>query len=154
MNSDAYANEVYLKDGKNKIDFIGDQDTELQIIFALDISYKPNSKVPEFNLLVDKFYYDYTSLWNNVDPFAYKIQNSKIRTFYNLSLFQKFIFNFLIELNKSTNIKSELNIHTIPITSHQIESNSSDAIINGFIPTIFSISYIAILFQFVLWIVT
>ena len=82
-------------------------------------------------------------------------QTAKIVNFNNMSLFQKFIFNFLLLVNKETiNNPNDLIIHTIPITSNELELSPIDFGYNYFIPTLFSLSYIAILFQFVLWIVT
>jgi len=155
MDSDEYNDKVY-GDGKNQFGIgnnFQNERAEIRIVKALVIDYDEVNKTPKFSLLVEKDYYTFTSIWSNIDPFSYKPQNYKIESLHSVYIFQKLIYKFLLYSNNAESRNADLEIQSFPLASPKFESSSNDDIFNNIIPTIFSISYIAILFQFVLWIV-
>ena len=113
-----------------------------------------DNKQINFEISLNDSNYSYTSIADNTNPF--NIQSSILKITNQLYIFeiQKFLTRFLLYFHQST-IHTPFKIKLVPSKSPKL---SIDPAMNSFLililPFFFSVSYISILFKFVLWLVS
>lgn len=117
----------------------------------IEIREGGSANLISFRISSSKFIY--TSEWFNLNEFNitpdfYKIDKSNQEAL----MFQYLLINFLLDYS-GKNFAKDIKLITQPMKSPKLISSNSEDIFLNIVPVIMSISYISILFKFVLWMV-
>ena len=108
-----------------------------------------------FEIKLSSADYSYKSVWDNVNPFNIQPAFENIGKFDYLFEIQKILAKFLINLKNSEMQDQNILINLLPSKSQKGNYDVSfQMFFTAFLPFFFSVSYISILFKFVLWLVT
>jgi hypothetical protein len=97
--------------------------------------------------------YPVTTKWVNLNDFNIVPDVNKLKKNRFALEFNYLIISFLLKQNPDSQVNREISYYSLPMKTPSLVSINSDEILNTMIPVFFSISYISILFKFVLWLV-
>jgi len=121
-------------------------------IICVDIVEK--DKKINFLIKLNETNYPFTSFWDSINPFNIQPNPVALQNQQFIFQLQKLLADFLININKNTNPIPKLNVQLLPSKSPKFKfDNSLKILFTTILPLFFSVSYISILFKFVLWLV-